>query len=75
MCEQLGLQDLVNFNTQESNKLDLILTDLSQYQAAVQLSPIAQNDHCCILVNGQRIVRNKYNRQKRRIVTPERKMQ
>ena len=53
-CEQLGLRDLVNFATRLNNQLDSILTDIADYEEVKKLSPLALNDHCCILVDGQR---------------------
>ena len=73
LCEQFGLSDLVTFNTRESAKLDLMLTDISEYQPAVKLAPLAHNDHCCILVKGQMFKNNSYVRINKRLATPKRK--
>ena len=71
MCEQLGLRDLVNFATRQNNQLDSILTDIPDYEEARKLSPLALNDHCCILVDGQRTAHGKYIKVRQRIVTPQ----
>ena len=73
LCEQFALTDLVNFPTRLDNKLDLVLTDLKECKQAVKLAPLAENDHCCIMVNEQPAKHNRYVKVTRRIVTPGRK--
>ena len=50
-----------------------MLTDISEYQPAIKLAPLAHNDHCCVLVKGQVFKNNSYVRITKRLVTPERK--
>ena len=73
LCSQFGFRDLVNFTTRADAKLDLVLTDEEEYTEALKLAPIAQNDHCCILVEGKLCQKSKYTKVKRRLITPERK--
>ena len=73
ICEQFGLSDLVDFSTRDDSKLDLILSDVAEYNAAVKLPPISNNDHCCILVEGQQCRKSNYVQVQRRVVTPQRK--
>ena len=49
---QLDIMNFVNFNTRENIQLDLIQTNISEYQSAVELSPICNNDHCTILLKS-----------------------
>ena len=72
-CAQNHLANLVDFNTREGAKLDLLLTDIQEYEKAVELSPISNNDHCCILLNGVRCRSRKYKHIKKRMITQERK--
>ena len=71
---QNNLRNIVNFNTREDAMLDLILTDSDEYDNAVELSPIANNDHCCILVNGVETGSRKYKKIKKRLVNEQRKI-
>ena len=73
LCHQFGLRDLVDFTTRENSKLDLVLTDVAEYDSPTKLAPIANNDHCCILLKGVQYHRSNYTKVKKRIVTPERK--
>lgn len=54
------LRTMVNFNTRGSACLDLILTDIPEYGNAIKLAPIANNDHCSILLKGVQVSRKKY---------------
>ena len=71
---QNNLRNIVNFNTREDAMLDLILTDSDEYDNAVELSPIANNNHCCILVNGVKTGSRKYKKIKKRLVNEQRKI-
>ena len=73
LCVQLGFHDLVNFNTRQDRKLDLILTDISDYKIPQKLAPLAANDHCCVYLPGEGMTRRNYIKLQRRLVTPERK--
>ena len=73
ICDQCGQRDIVNFHTREETQLELVLTDVPEYDPAVKLSPIGQNDHCCILVKGKECHRSNYTKIKRRLITAERK--
>ena len=68
--EQFNLHDLVNFPTRGNNKLDLVLTDVEEYNVAEKLSPLGDNDHCCVLLNGQPAKRKRYIPVKQRLITP-----
>ena len=46
---------------------------MEEYTEPLKLAPIAQNDHCCILVEGKLCQKSKYTKVKRRLITPERK--
>ena len=54
-------------------KLDLVLTDITEFKPAEELAPLGRNDHCCILVKGQEFKNNTYVKAVRRLITPERK--
>ena len=55
-------------------QLDLICTNISEYQSAVELSPICNNDHCTILLKINKVSKTpKYIRTNRRLITAERK--
>ena len=74
LLSQLDVLSLVNFNTREQAKLDLVLTNIAEYKPAEELSPIANNDHCCILVKGNIAKKApRYIKTTRRIITPVRK--
>ena len=73
LCAQFGLRDLVNFPTRDQAKLDLMLTDVDEYDHPIKLAPISHNDHCCILLEGKQFHRSNYTKVRRRLVTPERK--
>ena len=73
ICEQFALKHLVEFPTRDSAKLDVILTDIPEYQPAKKLSPLARNDHCCILVEGQQFHKSMYVKREKRLITPERR--
>ena len=53
--------------------LDYVLTDINEYEPAIELSPLANNDHCSILIKGTGLTRKNYSRFKKRIITPQRK--
>ena len=73
---QLDIYNLIDFNTRENAKLDLICTNISEYKPAVQLAPISTNDHCCVLIKSSSALKTpKYIRTNRRVITPERKSQ
>ena len=71
--QQFGLRNIVNFNTRQDALLDLILTDIPDYKDPVQLAPLANNDHCCIILDGQPVKSTKYTKIMRRKFTPQRK--
>ena len=48
----MGFEEKVNFNTTANAKLDLIMTDIAEYKSAIELAPIANIDHCTILLKG-----------------------
>ena len=73
LCSQFGFRDLVNFTTRADAKLDLVFTDVAEYNEPLELAPIAQNDHCCILVESRLCQKTKYTKIKHRLITPERK--
>ena len=66
--QQNNLTNLVTFHTRENATLDLILTDIAEYSPATKLAPIADNDHCCLLLNGVPPKTRKYQRVVRRMV-------
>ena len=71
--QQFGLRNIVNFNTRQDALLDLILTDIPDYKDPVQLAPLANNDHCCIILDGQPVKSTRYTKIMRRKFTPQRK--
>ena len=73
LFQQFGLRNLVDFITREDFKLDLVLTNVAEYESPTKLAPIANNDHCCFLINGVQYHRSNYTKVTKRIVTPERK--
>ena len=73
LMEQCNLKNLVNFNTRNEAMLDYVLTDINEYEPAIELSPLANNDHCSILVKGTGLRSKNYSRFKKRIITPQRK--
>jgi hypothetical protein len=74
LLSQLDMHNLVNFNTRENAQLDLVYTNVKEYKPAQQLSPIANNDHCCVLIQSSSAIKTpKYIRTNKRIITPERK--
>ena len=52
MMGQNNLRNLVNFPTRNEATLDMLLTDIPEYKTLTKLAPIANNDHCCILLDG-----------------------
>lgn len=50
--------------------LDLILTEISEYQPAKKLAPLSKNDHNCILLERQQFHSN-YVKNGKRFITPE----
>ena len=73
LSEQAGLRNLVDFNTREGSMLDYILTDVPDYSVAEELSPLANNDYCTILLQGVKVKTNNYSRPKKRVITKGRK--
>lgn len=75
ICEQYGfrVRDLVHFPTREKTKLDLVLTDVPEYDAAVKLAPIAHNDQCRIQFEGRQCHCSNSIKVKRRLINPKRK--
>ena len=41
LFQQFGLRDLVDFITRENFKLDLVLTNVAEYESPTKLAPIA----------------------------------
>ena len=66
ISEQFGLHNIVNFTTREDAMLDLMLTDIADYKTPSKLAPLASNDHCCILLDGQPVKSTKYSKILRR---------
>ena len=65
----------MNVDNRENAKLDLVLSNIKEYPTAKQLSPICNNDHCCILLESRRAKKTpKYIKTNKRLVTPERKL-
>jgi hypothetical protein len=58
--QQFQLRDLVNFDTRNSSRLDLILSDIEEYSDATKLAPVGSSDHCSILLKGRPVSNNKY---------------
>ena len=52
ISDSYNLKQLVTFNTRASACLDLIYTDIPEYQKtpAEQLAPLLKNDHCCVFL-------------------------
>jgi len=71
ITEQFGLRTLVDFTTYGNAMLDLILTDISEYDMCEKIAPTVNNDHCCVLLKGKAEQAENYIKLKRRIVTPE----
>ena len=57
ICSQLGIENLINFNTRNDAKLDLVLTNIVEYQPAIQLAPISNNDHWCVFVKSNHAIK------------------
>ena len=68
----MGFEEKVNFNTTANAKLDLIMTDIAEYKSAIELAPIANNDHCTILLKRCPASTSSYVSLKRRLITTER---
>lgn len=68
-CQQLGLHSVVSFNTRGSSKLDDVLTDIPEHHNAEKLPPIANSDHCAILLH-QKTDSKHYTMQLKRRITP-----
>ena len=51
------------FNTHREAMLDYKLTDINEYEPAIELSPVANHDHCSILVKGAGL--------RKRVITPQ----
>ena len=58
--EQLNIRNTVAFQTRENAMLDYILTDIPEYDLSEELAPLANNDHCSILLRGVKIKTGKY---------------
>ena len=67
--EQLNIRNTVAFQTRENAMLDYILTDIPEYDLSEELAPLANNDHCSILLRGVKIKTGKYTRFKKRKIT------
>ena len=50
-----NLTQIVDFNTRGDSRLDLILTDVTDYEPPQKLAPLVTNDHCCMMLNPQRV--------------------
>lgn len=50
--------------------LDLLLTDITEYKTATKLASTSNNDHCCILLDGQPIKSTCYTKIMKRKITP-----
>ena len=74
LATQFGLSNVVNFNTREDAMLDLILTDISSYKSCEKQAPIANNDHRCILLQGEGNLPSRYVKKQKRLVTHPRKV-
>ena len=44
LMEQCNLKNLVNFNTRNEAMLDYVLTDINEYEPAIELSPLARSE-------------------------------
>lgn len=75
ISQQYGLKNLVKFNTRKDALLDLILTDITYYQQAIKLAPLATNDHNTILLERKSIKQHTYTKTVRRLYTEDRKHQ
>jgi exonuclease III len=47
-----ALRHLINFPTRQDARLDLCLTNINEYSDCQQLAPLANNDHCGVLLNS-----------------------
>jgi hypothetical protein len=75
LATQFGLSNVVNFNTRgDAIMLDLILTDIPSYTFCDKLAPIANNDHCCILLRGEGNLPSRYVKRQKRLVIHPRKL-
>jgi hypothetical protein len=77
LLEQMGIHNLVNFTckTHKEAKLDLVLSNMTDYKPADQLAPIMNCDHCCILSRNHKVKRtSKYIRTRKRLITSDRKI-
>lgn len=54
------LRNLIDFNTRNDARLDLILTDILEYDKALKLAPLSSSDHCGILLKGTSIPSTRY---------------
>ena len=57
ICEQFALKHLVDFPTRDSAKLDLILTDIPEYQPAKKLSPLARKIIVAFLLKANKFTK------------------
>ena len=67
-CEQLGLHNIIEFNTRGQSILDPVYTDILSKEDATKLSPLANNDHCCILIKGKPLKANRYTTIEKRLM-------
>ena len=67
--EQPKFRNTVALQTRENAMLDYILTDIPEYDLSEELAPLANNDHCSILLRGVKIKTGKYTRFKKRKIT------
>jgi hypothetical protein len=58
---------LINFSTRGDARLDLCLTDISEYEPCKKLSPLATNDHCGVVLEKCCAPTALYTRVKRRL--------
>ena len=67
------VNQIVNFPTRGSNRLDLVFTDIPEYisSGCIQRPPILCNDHCAIEIPSvNRLPTSKYTTIKKRAITP-----
>ena len=70
------LEQIVDFPTRGSAKLDLILTDIPEYcnVPCHQAAPLSQNDHCAIMIEAPSVMKQRYRTVTRRPVTTSAKI-
>ena len=60
------MRNLVDFNSRDVSMLDYILTEIPDYGVAEELSPLANDDHCTILLQGVKVKPHNYSRFKKK---------